>query len=67
MVYDRVNDRIIEADDTEIMIYPTGISFNNSGGISIQTESADECITIHAEKIRALIDGLTQAALRIGV
>ncbi|MGZ8220094.1 MAG: hypothetical protein ACXWT0_00450 [Methylobacter sp.] len=67
MVYDKENDRIIEADDdAEIMIYPTGLSFDKSEGISIQTESADECITIPAGKIRALIDGLTQAATRIG-
>lgn len=66
MKYDQENDRII-ADDGVLKIYPTGLTFPKSKSLSVELGITDHNMVLPANKVRELIDGLTQAATRLGV
>lgn len=65
MVYDKENDRIISAAGSDLEIYPTGPTFSDSEGIEV--ESGGESVFVNTKYVRELIDGLVQAANRLGI
>jgi hypothetical protein len=65
MEYDKENDRIISSVGSEILVYPIGPTFPTASEIEIDIGA--DSINVPIENLRELIDGLTQAATRVGV
>ena len=65
MEYDQQNDKIISETGSDIEIYPLGITFPESTEIELSVNG--DVLLIPSAKIREVIDGLIQAAVRVGI
>tara|TARA_R110002167_G_scaffold98718_13_gene259458 strand:+ start:8201 stop:8500 length:300 start_codon:yes stop_codon:yes gene_type:complete len=63
--YDKENDKIVSAVGSDIEIFPLGETFARSSKIEVAV--GDALVIVPVDQIRELVDGLSNAATRVGL